>query len=181
MSPAPTTPPAPPVTDADLRTSIDALLTRYGELLGRIAADPAGAPPLGSPLRTEWDDLVRPGSALSLDVLDRFHRRATVDRVVIVPGLHGITFSFRAISAVAEDASTIRFDWCGWSPGIGRRIDDGVVVDEAVTSSTGNGSAVLSAGTWQITELEERDRKWLDADAPDPCGTTPGSGGEEEQ
>ncbi len=149
------------------------LLARYSRLAGLIAADPSGAPPPGSPTRNQWDELVEPGSALSADVMERFHQRATVDRVVIVPGVDGVTFRHRVTSIADASDSTIGFKWCGWSPGIGRRIDDGAVVDDTITASTGTGTAVFRDGLWHLAELEEDERQVLAPGSSDPCGDDP--------
>lgn len=169
--PSPPDPTSPVQTDP--AEAVDDLLARYGRLTGRIAADPAGAPPQGSPLRAEWDSLVEPGSALSTDVLQRFHHRATVDRMVIVAGTGGVTFRHRVARVTDHDAAAVRFEWCGWSPGIVRRIDDGAVVDDSITTSTGTGVVVGRDGAWRLTELEEDERQLLPPGSSDPCADQP--------
>lgn len=176
---------APPVPTSavgqDPTAAVDMVLASYGALVGRIAADPAGAPPPGSPLRVEWDSLVEPGSALSTDVLGRFHQRATVDRMIIVAGADGITFSHRVTRLTSIDDEAVRFEWCGWSPGIVRRIDDGAVVDDSITTSTGTGVMIRRDGDWHLTELEEDERQLLPPGSSDPCAGRPERNGDDTQ
>lgn len=148
------------------------LLARYGTILQKVAADPGGAPPPGTPTRAEWDSVVLPGSPLYGDVLGRFHQRATVDRVVITPGPQGVTFRHTATAARSDSESSISFEWCGWSPGIGRRIDDGTVVDDVVAHTTGVGTIERHGGQWLLVTMEELDRSTAEPGSPDRCEPT---------
>jgi hypothetical protein len=175
------TPDAEPSTRADEATAVvAAVLDRYGRLLGSLAADPAGAPPPGSPARTEWDALVVPGSPLSIELLDRLTRRALEERVVIEPGPDGVSYRHMPVTAdpVRDDptGATIEFRWCGWSPGIGRSIDTGEVVDDAVAHAVGTGRLVRIDGAWLLAALDQDDLVLLAPGSSDPCPSAPGSG-----
>jgi hypothetical protein len=175
------TPDAEPSTRTDEATTVvAAVLERYGRLLGALAADPAGAPPPGSPARTEWDALVLPGSPLSIELLDRLTRRALEERVVIEPGPDGVSYRHMPVTAdpVRDDpmGATIEFRWCGWSPGIGRSIDTGEVVDDAVAHAVGTGRLVRVDGAWLLAALDQDDLVLLAPGSSDPCPNAPGSG-----
>lgn len=188
---APTTsnPPAELATAPEAETSsrtdeattlVTAALERYGRLLGALAADPSGAPPPGSPARTEWDALVLPGSPLSIELLDRLARRALEERVVIEPGPDGISYRHLPVEVgqVHDDptGATIEFRWCGWSPGIGRSIDTGQVVDDAVAHAVGTGRLVQVDGAWLLAALDQDDLVLLAPGSSDPCPSAPGPG-----
>lgn len=161
-------------------TVVAAVLDRYGRLLGALAADPSGAPPPGSPGRAEWDALVVPGSPLSIELLDRFTRRALEERVVIEPGPDGISYRHLPVEVgpVRDDptGATIEFRWCGWSPGIGRSIDTGEVVDDAVAHAVGAGRLVQVDGAWLLAALDQDDLVLLAPGSSDPCPSEPGPG-----
>lgn len=154
-------------------------LARYGELLGNLAADPAGAPAPGSPARAAWDSLVLPGSPLSVELLERLTRRTVEQRMVIRPGPDGVTYRHTPVQVDAtttdERGQVIGFRWCGWSPGIGRSIDTGAVLDDAVAHATGSGHLRRVGGAWLIASLDEEDLELLAPGSPDPCPDLPGS------
>ena len=185
-SPAPsTTLPAVPSTSADpdaagagtdqerTLATVSDVLDRYGSLLGQLSADPAGAPAPGTPARDRWDEVVLPGSALSGELLDRIHRRAVEDRVVIDADDDGVSFRHVPVGIDATGPTEIRFRWCGWSPGIGRSLDSGDVVDDAVAHTTGTGSLVRVGDAWRLAALDQHDLQLLPPGSPDPCPTAP--------
>lgn len=155
-------------------------LARYGELLGDLAADPAGAPAPGTPARVAWDALVLPGSPLSVELLERLTQRTVELRMVIEPGPDGI--SYRHTPVQVDPARTdargqvVEFRWCGWSPGIGRSIDSGEVLDDAVAHAAGSGHLVEVGDAWLLASLDEEDLELLAPGSPDPCPDLPGSG-----
>jgi hypothetical protein len=148
------------------------VLDDYASLLTALSADAAGAPPPGSEARARWDAVVLGGSALSAEVLDRLHRRATVDRVVIVPDEQGTSYRHHVVAARAGAPDVIDFDWCGWSPGIGRSIDTGQVVDDQVAHATGTGRLVRTDQRWRLAALDQWELTLLAPGSPDPCPTT---------
>lgn len=154
-------------------------LARYGALLGDLAADPAGAPAPGSPARASWDSLVLPGSPLSVELLERLTQRAVEQRMVIRPGPDGVSYRHTPVRVDAvttdERGQVITFRWCGWSPGIGRSIDTGAVLDDAVAHAAGSGHLRRVGGAWLIASLDEEDLELLAPGSPDPCPDLPGS------
>lgn len=188
-SPTTSAPPADlaavPEAEAKARTDqattvVATVLERYGRLLGALAADPSGAPPPGSPARTEWDALVVAGSPLSIELLDRLTRRAIEERVVIEPGPDGISYRHLPVEVDpvrdGPAGATIEFRWCGWSPGIGRSIDTGEVVDDAVAHAVGTGRLVQVDGAWLLAALDQDDLVLLAPGSSDPCPSAPGPG-----
>lgn len=166
-APSSTTPAARAVTD---------VLDRYGRLLGELSADPGGAPPVGAPARTRWDALVDARSPLSEELLDRIHRRATEDRMVVLPDAHGVSFRHHLVAIESAGTDTIEFEWCGWSPGVGRSIESGAVLDDAVAHATGTGRLVLVEGAWRLAALDQLDLELLPAGSGDPCPLSDGPG-----
>ncbi len=162
-------------TDPD-RTlaTVSGALGRYGTVLGELSADPDGAPAPGTAGRARWDAVVVAGSPLSAELLDRIHRRAIDERVVVDPDPDGVSFRHVPVGVDAAGPTTIEFRWCGWSPGIGRSLDSGEVVDDAVAHSTGTGSLVLVEGTWRVAALDQHDLELLPPGSDDPCPTTTG-------
>jgi hypothetical protein len=108
-------------------------------------------------------------SALSDDVLSRLHRRATEERIVVVPGPEGVAYRHRATSIRSASDTRIDFAWCGWSPGIGRSIDTGEVVDNEVAHSTGTGQLTHDGVRWRLAALDQLDLVLLGPGADDPC------------
>lgn len=178
-TPTTTSAPAPVPTGSaspDLTTSgdaavavVDDVLARYGAVLDELSAEPTGAPPPGTPGRQRWDEVVVAGSALSDDVLSRLHRRATEERVVVVPGPEGLAYRHRATSIRSASDTRIDFEWCGWSPGLGRSIDTGEVVDDEVAHSTGTGQLTHDGVRWRLAALDQLDLVLLGPGAADPC------------
>ncbi len=167
-----------PATDAGAewdetraRTVVGDALTRYGAALSRISADPDGAPGPGTPERARWDAVVVAGSVLSVELLDRTSRRALEQRVIIVPSPEGVSFRHHLVEVVRVDPDAITFSWCGWSPGIGRSIDDGRIVDDAVGHATGSGRVVHDPDGWRLAALDQDDIALLEPGSPDPCPT----------
>lgn len=168
-----------PTTPSDAAVAIvDEVLTRYGTVLDELSAEPTGAPAPGTPARQRWDDVVVAGSALSDDVLSRLHRRATEERVVVVPGSEGVAYRHRTSSIRSATDTRIDFEWCGWSPGIGRSIDTGEVVDDEVAHSTGTGQLIHDGTRWRLAALDQLDLVLLGPGAGDPCAATPTAAGE---
>lgn len=173
---------------AEQRSGVDAAtvdlvtdtLERYGELLGDLAADPAGAPAPGTAARAAWDALVLPGSPLSVELLDRLTQRTVEQRMVIEPGPDGVSYRHRPVhvDAIRTDdrGQVVEFGWCGWSPGIGRSIDSGEVLDDAVAHAAGSGHLVKVGDAWLLASLDEEDLELLAPGSPDPCPGLPGSG-----
>lgn len=169
---APTADTAPGGDMVDPSAVVTEVLDDYASLLTALSADAAGAPPPGSPARARWDEVVLAGSALSAEMLDRLHRRATVDRVVIVPDQQGTSYRHHVVVARAAAPDVIDFDWCGWSPGIGRSIDTGQVVDDQVAHATGTGRVVRTDQRWRLAALDQWELTQLAPGSPDPCPTT---------
>jgi hypothetical protein len=145
-------------------------------VLGELSADPAGAPAPGTPGRVGWDAVVLPDSPLSAELLERMRRRAVEERVVVTPGTEGVAFRHVPVSARSVTADAIEFDWCGWSPGIGRSIDSGEVVDDAVAHSTGRGRVVRVGADWRLAALDQLELELLAPGSADPCPTDPPAG-----
>ena len=154
--------------------TVSEALGRYGAVLGELSADPEGAPAPGTAGRDRWDAVVLAGSPLSAELLDRINRRAIDDRVVVDPDPDGVSFRHVPVGVDAAGPTTIEFRWCGWSPGIGRSLDSGEVVDDAVAHSTGTGSLVLVEGTWRVAALDQYDLELLPPGSADPCPTATG-------
>jgi hypothetical protein len=151
---------------------VDEVLGAYGSLLDELSADPGGPPAVGSPGRARWNAVVVEGSPLSIDVLDRLGRRATEERVVVLPGPQGVSYRHRPTALLSASANSVEFEWCGWSPGIGRSVDTGEVVDDLVAHSTGRGRVVRSGGGWLLAELDQTDLVLLAPGSADPCPAT---------
>jgi hypothetical protein len=172
-----TSAPGPSVpTPSDLATSddaaaavVDEVLASYGAVLDELSAEPTGAPAPGTAGRQRWDDVVVAGSALSDDVLSRLHRRATEERVVVVPGPEGVAYRHRATAIRSATDTRIDFEWCGWSPGIARSIDTGEVVDDEVAHSSGTGQLTSDGTRWRLAALDQLDLVLLGPGAGDPC------------
>lgn len=162
------TPTTQPPGDEAIAT-VSSVLADYGELLGELSADPAGAPGPGTPARARWDAVVLADSPLSADLLDRIGRRVTEDRMVVTAGAGGISFRHVPTRARKVTGEAIDFEWCGWSPGIGRSIDTGEVVDDSVAHATGVGRVVLVGGSWRLASLDQHGLELLAPGAPDPC------------
>lgn len=156
--------------------TVAAVLQRYGRVLGELSADPAGAPAPGTPGRAGWDAVVLPDSSLSVELLERMQRRALVERVVVTPGAEGVVFRHVPTTVRSVTADAIEFDWCGWSPGIGRSIDSGEVVDDAVAHATGRGRVVRVGGDWRLASLDQFELELLAPGSADPCPTGPPAG-----
>jgi hypothetical protein len=173
------TPDGPAAADAATTAAVAVTLQRYGTLLGSLAADPAGAPAPGSAARAEWDSVVLPGSPLSVDLLDRLTRRVRDERVVIEPGPDGISYRHSPVEvdpvATTSSGQVVDFRWCGWSPGIGRSLDTGEVVDDAVAHATGTGRLVRVGDAWLLAALDQDDLELLAPGSPDPCPRDPGA------
>lgn len=166
------TAPGRPADTVDPHAVVTEVLDDYASLLTALSADPAGAPPSGSEGQARWHSVVLDTSALSAEVLDRMHRRATVDRVVIVPDQHGTSYRHHVVAARAQAPDVIDFEWCGWSPGIGRSIDTGQVVDDQVAHATGTGRLVRTDHRWRLAALDQWELTLLAPGSPDPCPTT---------
>jgi hypothetical protein len=165
-----TTMPGARAADDDAWRIADEVLARYGAVLDQLSAEPTGAPAPGTPARARWDEVVAP-SALSDDVLGRLHRRAIDERVVVVPGPQGVAYRHRATSITSATDARIDFEWCGWSPGIGRSIDTGEVVDDQVAHATGTGHLEHDGVRWRLAALDQLDLVLLAPGAEDPCPT----------
>lgn len=164
------------IDPAHTLATVTEVLDRYGSVLGELSADPAGAPAPGTPARGRWDAVVLPGSPLSGELLDRIHRRTVEDRVVIDADDHGVSFRHVPVGIDAAGPDEIRFRWCGWSPGIGRSLDSGDVVDDAVAHTTGTGSLVRVGEDWRLAALDQHDLQLLPPGSADPCPTAPAGG-----
>lgn len=158
-----------PTTSDHAATVVDEVLARYGTVLDELSAEPTGAPAPGTPGRQRWDEVVVASSALSDDVLSRLHRRAIEEGVVVVPGPEGVAYRHRATSIRSASDTRIDFEWCGWSPGIGRSIDTGEVVDDEVAHSTGSGQLTHDGVRWRLAALDQLDLVLLGPGAGDPC------------
>ena len=145
------------------------VLATYGRVLSQMSTDPAGAPLPGSPLRAEWDAVVVAGSVLSGELLDRTTRRALQERMVIEPDDSGVSFLHRPVDLLAVAPDEVSFTWCGWSPGIGRSVDTGQVVDDAVGHATGTGRIVATDAGWRLAALDQEELRLLAPDSADPC------------
>jgi len=145
------------------------VLAAYGQVLSQMSTDPAGAPPPGSPLRAEWDAVVVPGSVLSDELLDRTTRRAVQERMVIEPDDTGVSFLHRPVELLGVAPAEVSFTWCGWSPGIGRSVDTGEVVDDAIGHATGTGRIVATNGGWSLEALDQEELRLLAPNSADPC------------
>ncbi len=151
------------------RAAVTQVLAAYGQVLSQMSSDPAGAPPPGSPLRGRWDELVVAGSVLSEELLDRTSRRALQDRMVIEPDESGASFLHRPVELLSVAPDEVSFTWCGWSPGIGRSVDTGQVMDDAVGHATGTGRIVTRNGGWRLAALDQEQLTLLAPGSADPC------------
>lgn len=158
-----------PGDDSEARAAVTEVLAAYGRVLSQMSTDPAGAPPPGSPLRSEWDAVVVQGSVLSEELLDRTTRRAVQERMVIEPDPAGVSFLHRPVELLGVGPDEVSFTWCGWSPGIGRSVDTGEVVDDAIGHATGTGRIVAEDGGWSLEALDQEDLRLLAPGSADPC------------
>lgn len=153
----------------DLQRAVDAALARYDEVLSELSRDPTGAPPPGSAARARWDAAVEPDSVLSTELLARIQQRVSQERAVVEPGPDGISFRHISTDLTTAPPDEVAFEWCGWSPGIGRSIDTGVVVDDVVAHTTGTGRIRRSADGWRVAALDQDEIELLPAGSGDPC------------
>lgn len=166
--------PGAPLPDDDsentqARAAVTQVLATYGQVLSQMSTDPAGAPVPGSPLRSTWDAVVVPGSVLSEELLDRTTRRAVQERMVIEPDDTGVSFLHRPVELLGVAPDEVSFTWCGWSPGIGRSVDTGDVVDDAIGHATGTGRIVARNGGWSLEALDQEELRLLAPNSADPC------------
>jgi hypothetical protein len=168
VAPSTPTPTTRPGADSSLQ-AVASVLADYGEVLGQLSADPAGTPAPGTAARIRWDAVVLADTPLSVDLLDRIDRRVTEDRMVVAPDPDGISFRHVPTAARAASGGAIDFEWCGWSPGIGRSIDTGEVLDDSVAHATGVGRIVLVDGSWRLASLDQEELDLLPPGSPDPC------------
>ena len=165
--PAPATPEDP---SAAARATVDSVLDRYGAALTELAARPEAADDPASAASAAWRAVVVAGSALADDVTARIRARRADGVVVVPPPGSDRSWVHRALRVVpAVDRPEISFTWCGWSPGIGQRASDGVVVDDTVAHARGTGTVRLVDGGWRLAALDQTELVLLGPGSPDPC------------
>lgn len=158
--------PVPADADRDL---VDEVLDRYGRALTALAAEPAALDDPAHPGRTSWEAVVVPGSAVATEVTGRIRARAADGVVVVPPPSSDRSFVHRALTAVRATPTEVSFTWCGWSPGVGRAVAGGAVVDDTVAHSRGTGSIVDDGTGWRVATLDETELVVLAPGSADPC------------
>ena len=165
--PAPADPEDP---SAAARATVDSVLDRYGAALTELAARPETADDPASAASAAWSAVVVAGSALAEDVTARIRARRAEGVVVVPPPGSDRSWVHRALRVVpAVDQPEISFTWCGWSPGVGQRASDGVVVDDTVAHARGTGTVRLVDGDWRLAALDQTELLLLGPGSPDPC------------
>jgi len=178
------TPVAGSATEVD-RIVIQGLLDRYDRALTDLAAAPDAADDPSGPLLRAWHEVVPAGSELDESVLDRIRGRRAGGLLVepVQPGdlsyVHRVVEVVRTPGPVGPEPTReeLVFTWCGWSPGLGRRVDDGAggpgpVVDDAVAHSLGTGRVTRPGPDtdWVVASLLESELTLLPPGSADPCG-----------
>lgn len=156
------------------RRIVTDVLARYDDAVTALALDPVGAMDPNGTLRALWDRTVAVGSFLHDDVLERMVAEPLVEGTRLLPGPDGVSYRHHVVDVVGTSERSIRFSWCGYSPGIRVVRDSGTVVDDHVATMGGLGRAVLrasdtSAGSWLLDELDHLDFEVLPPGTTDPC------------
>jgi hypothetical protein len=169
---------AAPAPSAELTVVTDAL-DRYDRALSALSAAPEAVDDPADALLAEWHAITLAGSDLDQDVVARIRGRRDEGIVVMPPGntalsyVHHVRAAVRVVppAGLADPPEEISFTWCGWSPGIGRRIGTDTVVDDVVGGATGTGMVRRDAetGTWMVGSLLETSFDALAPGSADPC------------
>lgn len=157
---------------------VDEALAGYDRALTTLLRDPSALTRPGDPVVAAWRATIAPGAILADDVTRDVDERRSTGQVVTPPDgsdrsyLHRVVaIGERSTSAPVEvgDAASIRFTWCGWSPGVVRDASTGKVIDVRVGHATGTGAVRKVGTTWLVDSLDETTIEVLPAGTPDPC------------
>ena len=169
---------ADPAPSGEL-TDVAVALERYDRALTALSAAPEAVDDPADALLAEWHAITLEGSDLDRDVAARIRGRRDEGIVVTPPGPAALSYVHHARAAarvtpppgLTDPPEEISFTWCAWSPGIGRRIGNGAVVDDVVGSAAGTGTIRRDAATreWQVTSLFETSFEALAPGSDDPC------------
>lgn len=163
----------PPATGREPgRAEVQAALDRYAAALTDVAARPDSLDRPDGPESLAWAASMVPGAALADDVAARVRARAA-EGVLVVPPRPGVpSWRFQALQVVPVDRPGPRgwtFTWCSWSPGIGRSVTTGEVVDDVVAHGRGIGSVREVDGAPRLATLDQTELTDLPPGSPDPC------------
>jgi len=166
-----------PATDAD-RQLVQDLLDRYDRALTDVSAAPESVDDPADPLLGAWHQIVPAESELSESVLGRIRDRRAEGLLVEPVASGGLSYVHHTVDVVRAtppgDVEAAReelaFTWCGWSPGLGRRVG-GPVVDDTVAHALGTGRIIRSGpdAPWVLASLIESELTLLPPGSADPC------------
>jgi len=194
-TPTTTTPGPPPVGPAAVapagagdeadRRVVQELLDRYDRALTDLSAAPEAADDPADPILAAWHAVVPAGSELDEGVRGRIRGRRAEGLLVepVEPGTLSYVHRAEEVVRSAHPAGVLpppeelAFTWCGWSPGLGRRVSGpgggpGPVVDDAVAHALGTGRVVRPGPDepWMLGDLLESELTLLPPGSTDPCG-----------
>jgi len=152
------------------RREVDALLTDYDRALTALSAEPAAAGAVDNPLTEAWRTVVVPGSRLDMELRTRIATDMALNGRRYVPDSTGFSYRNRALGITVVDDGTVRWENCGYSPGVGVSLADGTVVDDARASTRGTARAHRGPdGRLVVDELVDEQKELLAEGVADPC------------
>lgn len=150
--------------------AIDGALDAYDTALTALSAGAEAATDEDHPLVQAWHEIVQSGTQLDRQVRTRITTNLRSNQMRIEPDASGFSYRHRSLSVSATGERSLSFTYCGYSPGIGRDVATGDVVDDRRASTTGHGSGRLDvSGRLRIEELTDDSIRMLTPDTPDPC------------